>query len=254
MSILEVSGLSRSFGGLRAVDGVGFDAEPNRVTAVIGPNGAGKTTLFNLIAGSLAPDSGRVVFDGSDITWLKPYRVARKGIARTFQAIRLSERMTALENVMLGRHVRSRAGFPSGMLAAPWTRGEERSIREEAMKAIELLGIADYRDRETGGLPFGIQRSVELARAIASEPRLLLLDEPASGLNIRETRALAGLIALIRTRGITILVVEHDMSLVMDVSDEIVVLNFGRKIAQGNPRDIQANREVIDIYLGEEDA
>jgi branched-chain amino acid transport system ATP-binding protein len=254
VSILEVVGLCRAFGGLRAVDGVGFGAGEGLITAVIGPNGAGKTTLFNLIAGTLAPDSGLVTFDGADITGLKPHRVARKGISRTFQAVKLSKKMTALENVMIGRHVRSRAGFVSGMLAAPWTRAEERSVREEALKAIELLGIADYRDKETGGLPFGIQRSVELARAIASEPRLLLLDEPASGLNIRETRTLAGLIERIRGRGITILVVEHDMSLVMDISDEIVVLNFGKKIAQGKPRDIQANPEVIDIYLGEEDA
>jgi len=254
MSLLEVSRLSRAFGGLRAVDGVGFGAVEGRITAVIGPNGAGKTTLFNLIAGTLTPDSGLVSFDGADITGMKPHRVARKGIARTFQAIKLSRKMTALENVMIGRHVRSRAGFVSGMLAAPWTRSEERSIREEALKAIELLGIADYRDKETGSLPFGIQRSVELARAIASEPRLLLLDEPASGLNIRETRVLAGLIERILGRGITILVVEHDMSLVMDISDQIVVLNFGRKIAEGAPREIQANREVIDIYLGEDDA
>lgn len=254
MSLLEVSGLSRSFGGLRAVDGVSFSAEADRITAVIGPNGAGKTTLFNLIAGSLGPDSGRVSFSGEDITGLKPFRVARRGIARTFQAIKLSGKMTALENVMIGRHVRSRAGFASGLLAAPWTRAEERSVREEAMKAIELLGIADYSRKEAGSLPFGIQRSVELARALASEPRLLLLDEPASGLNIMETRQLARLIALIRGRGIAILVVEHDMSLVMDVSEEIVVLNFGKKIAQGKPREIQANREVIDIYLGEDDA
>jgi branched-chain amino acid transport system ATP-binding protein len=254
MSMLKVEGLSRSFGGLRAVDAVGFEAEERKITAVIGPNGAGKTTLFNLVSGSLKPDSGSVAFDGADITGLKPFRVARLGLARTFQAVRLSRRMTALENVMIGRHVRSRAGFGSGMLAAPWTWREERSIREEAMKAIELLGIAEYRDKETGSLPFGIQRSVELARAIASEPKLLLLDEPASGLNVHETRLLAELIDRIRDRGITILVVEHDMSLVMDISDEIVVLNFGRKIAQGKPREIQANREVIDIYLGEEDA
>jgi len=254
MSILAAQGLTRSFGGLRAVDGVSFEAGEKRITAVIGPNGAGKTTLFNLISGALEPDSGRVLFDGSDITGLKPYKVARLGLARTFQAIKLSRKMTALENVMLGRHVRSRAGFIEGMIAAPWTRGEERSIREESMRAIELLGIAEYRDKETGSLPFGIQRSVELARAIASEPKLLLLDEPASGLNVRETKALAGLIARIRDRGISILVVEHDMSLVMDVSDEIVVLDFGKKLAQGAPREIQQNKEVIEIYLGEEDA
>ena len=253
MSLLALRGLSRSFGGLRAVDDVGFEAGKDRITAVIGPNGAGKTSLFNLISGSLRPDSGTVVFDGEDITGLKPYLVARRGISRTFQAIKLSKRMTALENVMIGRHVRSRAGFLEGMIAAPWTRGEERRVREEAMKAVELLGIADYAGKETGSLPFGIQRSVELARALASEPKLLLLDEPASGLNIRETRELAELIARIRDRGISILVVEHDMSLVMDISDEIVVLNFGRKIAQGAPREIQRNAEVIEIYLGEED-
>ncbi len=254
MSILSLSALSRSFGGLKAVDAVGFEAKRLDITAVIGPNGAGKTTLFNLISGSLASDSGTVLFDGEDITGMKPYKVARRGMARTFQAIKLSKRMTALENVMIGRHVRSRAGFLSGMIAAPWTRAEERSIREESMKAIELLGIAEYADRETAGLPFGIQRSVELARALASEPKLLLLDEPASGLNLRETRVLAELIVAIRDRGVSILVVEHDMSLVMDISDQIVVLSFGKRIAQGRPREIQTNREVIDIYLGEEDA
>ena len=254
MSILAVEGLSHSFGGLCAVDGVGFEAGERRITAVIGPNGAGKTTLFNLISGSLEPDSGRVRFGGEDITGMKPYRVARKGIARTFQAIKLSKKMSALENVMIGRHVRSRSGFLEGMIAAPWTRAEERSIREEAMRAIELLGIAEYAGRETGTLPFGIQRSVELARALASEPKLLLLDEPASGLNVRETKALAEFIVRIRERGISILVVEHDMSLVMDISDEIVVLDFGKKLAQGTPREIQRNKDVIAIYLGEEDA
>jgi branched-chain amino acid transport system ATP-binding protein len=254
VSILSVKGLSRAFGGLRAVDGVDFEAGKNRITAVIGPNGAGKTTLFNLVSGSLRPDSGTVLFDGEDITGMKPFRVARRGIARTFQAIRLSGKMTALENVMIGRHVRSRAGFLEGMVAAPWTRAEERSVREEAMKAIELLGIADYARRETGTLPFGIQRSVELARALASEPKLLLLDEPASGLNARETHALSELIARIRDTGASILVVEHDMSLVMGISDEIVVLNFGKKLAQGAPREIQRNKDVIAIYLGEDDA
>jgi branched-chain amino acid transport system ATP-binding protein len=254
LSLLAVEGLSRSFGGLRAVDGVSFEAGEGRITAVIGPNGAGKTTLFNLIAGSLRPDSGKVAFGGEDITGLRPFRVARKGIARTFQAIKLSGRMTALENVMIGRHVRSRAGFVSGMLAAPWTWAEERSIRAEAMKAVELLGIAEYAQARTSSLPFGIQRSVELARAVASEPKLLLLDEPASGLNTRETGDLAELIDRIRGMGIAILVVEHDMSLVMDISDEVVVLDFGKKIAQGAPRDIQRNKAVIEIYLGEDDA
>ncbi len=253
MSLLEVQGISRSFGGLRAVDGVSFAAEENRITAVIGPNGAGKTTLFNLIAGSLRPDSGKIVFGGGDVTGMKPFLVARRGVSRTFQAIKLSGGMTVLENVMIGRHGRSRAGFLSGMLHAPWTWAEERSIRAEAMRAIELLGISAYAAEKTAGLPFGIQRSVELARALASEPRLLLLDEPASGLNNRETRELAELILRIRDMGIAVLVVEHDMSLVMDISDEVVVLDFGKKIASGTPREVQRNEAVIEIYLGRDD-
>jgi len=253
VSLLEVRGLSRSFGGLKAVDGVSFEAEANRITAVIGPNGAGKTTLFNLIAGSLKPDSGKVAFDGADITGLKPFLVARRGISRTFQAVKLSGGMTVLENVMIGRHGRSRSGFLSGMLGAPWTWAEERSIKAEAMKAIELLGISACAREKTGGLPFGIQRSVELARALASEPKLLLLDEPASGLNNRETRELAELIRRIRDTGIAVLVVEHDMSLVMDISDEVVVLDFGKKIARGTPREVQRDEAVIEIYLGRED-
>jgi branched-chain amino acid transport system ATP-binding protein len=254
MSILAVEGLSRSFGGLRAVDGVSFEAGSE---AHHGRDRAQRRGQDHPLQPHLGQPPARLRASPvrrPDITGMKPYRVARLGMARTFQAIRLSRKMTALENVMIGRHVRSRAGFLSGMLAAPWTRAEERSIREESMKAIELLGIAEYRDKETGSLPFGIQRSVELARAVASEPKLLLLDEPASGLNVRETRNLAELIVRIRDRGISILVVEHDMSLVMDISDEIVVLNFGRKLAEGTPREIQENREVIEIYLGEEDA
>jgi branched-chain amino acid transport system ATP-binding protein len=254
MSLLEVQGLSRSFGGLKAVDGVGFAAQAEKITAVIGPNGAGKSTLFNLISGSIAPDSGQVAFDGAEITGRQPHEIARLGVSRTFQGIKLAKGMTALENVMIGRHTRSRAGFLSAMLALPWSRSEERSIREEAMRAIELLGIAQYASRPAGSLPFGIQRSVELARALASEPRLLLLDEPASGLNVRETRVLSELILRIRGMGISVLVVEHDMSLVMGISDEVVVLNFGRKIAQGRPKEIQADPEVISIYLGEDDA
>jgi len=253
-AILAAAGLSRSFGGLRAVDGVSFEAGAGRITAVIGPNGAGKTTLFNLIAGALSPDSGSVSFDGEDITGMRPHEVARRGIARTFQTVKLSGRMTVLENVMIGRHTRSRSGFLEAMVAAPWTRAEEKSMRDISMAAIERLGLGEYAGREAGTLPFGIQRSVELARALASEPKLLLLDEPASGLNVRETKGLAELISGIRGGGTSILVVEHDMSLVMGISDEIVVLSFGRKLAQGAPRDIQRNPEVVAIYLGEEDA
>jgi branched-chain amino acid transport system ATP-binding protein len=254
VKILEVRDLDKSFGGLHAVNSVSFSQDEGSIKAVIGPNGAGKTTIFNLIAGSLEASSGEVLFAGEDISSLKPHMIARKGISRTFQGIKLSRHMTVLENVMIGVHVRSRAGFLSGMLNLPGTWKEEKFIRDEALASIEELGIADHRDKKTGSLSFGTQRSVELARAMASKPRLLLLDEPASGLNVRETKELAGRITRIREKGISILLVEHDMSLVMDICDDIVVLNFGSKIAEGKPREIQANREVVDIYLGEEDA
>jgi branched-chain amino acid transport system ATP-binding protein len=254
MPLLEVEGLHKHFGGLHATNDVSFTLEAGAIQAVIGPNGAGKTTLFNLVSGSLPPSAGRVLFEGRDITGLKPFQIARLGIIRTFQNLKLSRHMSVLENVMLGRHIRSRAGFLSSMLSLPAVWREEREIRRQAMAALERLGIAALHDREAGTLPFGQQRAVELARALACEPKLLLLDEPASGLNIQETAELAGLIRAIRDQGVTILIVEHDMSLVMDISDHIVVLNFGRKIAQGAPEAIQRNPEVIQIYLGEEDA
>lgn len=254
MRILEVNELDRSFGGLHAVDKVSFGLEKGMIKAVIGPNGAGKTTLFNLISGVIAPSSGRVLFCGEDITGLMPFQIGEKGIIRTFQNPRLSKHMTVLENVMIGRHIRSHSGFASSILKLPSARREERSIREEALKALEALHIADYKDQEVSSLPFGIQRSVEFARAFASEPSLLLLDEPASGLNIYETKELAKLIHMLREKGITVLLVEHDMGLVMDISDEIVVLNFGKKIAEDKPHAIQRNSEVIKIYLGDEDA
>jgi branched-chain amino acid transport system ATP-binding protein len=254
MNILEVCELNRSFGGLHAVSQVSFGLEEGIIKAIIGPNGAGKTTLFNLISGAIPPSSGRIIFRGEDITRLPPYRIAGKGIIRTFQNLKLSRHMTVLENVMIGRHIRSRSGFIPSILKLPSARREEKSIREKALEALETLGIADYRDRDVSSLPFGIQRSVEFARALACEPSLLLLDEPASGLNMYETRELAELILRIREKGITILLVEHDMGLVMDISDEIVVLNFGQKVAEGEPGAIQRNSEVIRIYLGDEDA
>lgn len=254
MKILEVNELDRFFGGLHAVDKVSFGLEKGLIKAVIGPNGAGKTTLFNLISGVIPPSSGRVLFCGEDITGLFPFKIAKKGIVRTFQNPKLSKHMTVLENVMIGRHIRSHSGFMASILKLPSARKEEKSIQEEALKALEALHIADYKDKEVSSLPFGIQRSVEFARAFACEPSLLLLDEPASGLNLYETKEIAKLINEIREKGITILLVEHDMGLVMDISDEIVVLNFGKKIAEDKPYAIQRNSEVIKIYLGDEDA
>ncbi len=250
MPLLECKGVCRYFGGLKAVHDVSFEVEPGIIEAIIGPNGAGKTTLFNLITGTLPVTSGSISFENGPIPGLKPYQIARRGIVRTFQNLKLAGHMTALENVMIGRHIKSRAGFGAGILNLPATWKEERAIEEEARSYLELLGISGIADSEVSSLPFGKQRAVEFARAMAAEPKLLLLDEPASGLNIYETGELAELIMKIKVRGITVLLVEHDMSLVMDISDEIIVLNFGRLIASGVPNDIQKNKEVIEIYLG----
>ena len=251
MTILQVEQLSKRFGGLQAVDGVDFSMRRGMIKAVIGPNGAGKTTLFNLIAGMLQPTAGQIRFQGNIINGLPPFRVASLGIARTFQNIKMFAGMTALENVMVGRHVRSRAGFVASMLRTPRCRREEKAIRARSLELLDFLGIADAADTQATSLAFGRQRAVEMARALALEPSLLLLDEPAAGLNIYETAELARLIVRIRDLGITVLLVEHDMSLVMDISDEIVVLSFGRKIAEDVPKVIQGDAAVIKVYLGE---
>ena len=250
MALLEVSRLHKKFGGLHAVEDVSFGVGKGTIKAVIGPNGAGKTTLFNLITGTLAATSGRVFFNGRPIQGRRPHQIAACGIARTYQNIKLFHDMTALENVMVGRHLRSRAGFVASMLNLPWTWQEEKDIRAKSMELLELLEIADYADVEATSLAFGQQRAVEFARALALEPSLLLLDEPAAGLNIHETAEIGRLIARIRDLGITVLLVEHDMSLVMDISDEIVVLSFGQKIAEDVPTAIQNHPEVIKVYLG----
>jgi branched-chain amino acid transport system ATP-binding protein len=251
MTILEVAHLHKKFGGLHAVNDVSFGVAAGAIKAVIGPNGAGKTTLFNLITGALPPTAGRVRFNGQPIQDRKPHQIAARGIARTFQNIKLFHDMTALENVMVGRHLRSRVGFMASMLKLPWTRREEKQIRAKSMELLELLEIADYANVEATSLAFGQQRAVEFARALALEPALLLLDEPAAGLNIHETAEVGRLISRIRDLGITVLLVEHDMSLVMEISDEIVGLSFGQKIAEDGPTAIQNNAEVIKVYLGE---
>lgn len=251
MTILEIKNISKSFGGLQAVQDVSFAVKENSIKAVIGPNGAGKTTLFNLISGALQPDSGNTVFHGNEIRGLQPYQIAGLGMARTYQNIKLFPGMTALENVMVGRHTRSRAGFIAGMFNISTSRAEEREIRAKSLELLDLLEIAQLADIEATSLAFGQQRAVEFARALAAEPSVLLLDEPAAGLNMNETAEVARLITRIRALGITVLLVEHDMSLVMDISDEIVVLSFGQKIAEDVPAAIQQNSEVIKIYLGE---
>jgi len=251
MALLEISGLGKSFGGLRAVNDVTFSVEEGAIKAVIGPNGAGKTTLFNLITGTLPATTGTVTFNGKRIDGKRSHQIAALGMARTFQNIKLFHDMTVLENVMIGRHTRSSAGFLASMFHMPWTWKEEKSIRHKSLEILEMLGIAEHADTEATSLAFGQQRTVELARALALEPTILLLDEPAAGLNIYETAEIGRLIGRIRALDVTVLLVEHDMSLVMDVSDEIVVLSFGEKIAEDIPAAIQQNDEVVKVYLGE---
>ncbi len=254
MPLLELDSVSRHFGGLKAVQNVSFSVEEKCITAVIGPNGAGKTTLFNCISGSLPLTSGKITFRGTSISGMKPHQIAYQGILRTFQNVKIAGHMSVLENVMIGRHTKSSAGFFAGLLNLPKTWREEKSIREEAYEYLSVTGIADLAGIEVANLPFGKQRAVEFARALAAEPVLLLLDEPASGLNMYETEELADLILTIKERGISVLLVEHDMSLVMDISDTISVLNFGSLIASGTPDEVQKNEDVIKIYLGGNDA
>jgi branched-chain amino acid transport system ATP-binding protein len=254
VNLLKINGLSRNFGGLRAVHDVSFSVQSGSIKALIGPNGAGKTTLFNLISGFLKADSGSVYFNSIPVHGLKPFQITGRGMARTFQHIKLFPHMTALETVMMGRHIHSRSGFLSGMLSLPWTWAEDRKVRARSLEIMDFLGISEFAEFEATSLPYGQQRIVELARALACEPELLLLDEPAAGLNMRETDNMADLITRIKNTGVTVLIVEHDMSLVMNISDEIVVLSYGEKIADDEPAAIQNNREVIRVYLGEDDA
>ena len=250
--LLSAQGLSRRFGGLQAVKDVGFTVRRSTIKGIIGPNGAGKTTLFNLIAGSIKPDTGTVLLSGKPIQGLSPHRIAGHGLSRTFQNLKLFQRMTVLENVLIGCHTTSRGGMIAGMLNLPFTWREEKRVREKAMAMLERMHIADLADREVSALSFGQQRAVEMARALVSEPVILLLDEPAAGLNMQETVKVGEQIRAIRDMGITVLIVEHDVALIMEICDEIMVLCFGQKIADGTPTQVRANPEVIRVYLGDE--
>ena len=250
--VLAVKGLVKQFGGLRAVDGVDMVVRRGEIQALIGPNGSGKTTILNMLSGLYGPTGGAIMFKGHDVAGWRPHRITDRGIARTFQNIRLFGELTALDNVLIGQHARSKAGVVRSIVQPPSQKTEEAALRASALEALAFVGLQGKELAIAKRLPYGQQRLLELARALVSQPELLLLDEPAAGLNGQETEALVELLYQIRDRGVTILLVEHDMSLVMNVSDHITVLNFGKKIAEGPAAQIEANQEVIDAYLGTE--
>jgi branched-chain amino acid transport system ATP-binding protein len=250
VTLLEVQTLSREFGGVRAVDELSFAVEAGVVHSVIGPNGAGKTTLFNLITGVFKPTSGRVVFAGEDVTGLPPSALARRGMSRTFQNLRIFFNMTARENVMVGLHRHLDARALPALLRLPRIARADAAAREAAAELLEFVGLGEQVDAHSPSLPYGGLKRLEIARALATRPRLLLLDEPAAGLNPTETRAIDALIERVAQSGVTVLLVEHDMKLVMGVSDRILVLDYGRKLAEGTAREVRANPEVIAAYLG----
>jgi branched-chain amino acid transport system ATP-binding protein len=252
MPLLSIEGVSKRFGGLDALREVSFAVHEGQIKALIGPNGAGKTTLFNVASGAYRPSHGRVLFAGVDVAGKQSHHICRMGLGRTFQHSQLFEDMTVAENVAVGRYLKNRAGVFSAALGLPRHRREEQDTFKAAHEALRRVGL-DHRAEELAeNLPMGERHLVEMARALAAEPRLLLLDEPAAGLNNEETRRLAETVRKIRDEGVTVLLVEHDMTFVMEISDEVVVLDYGRKIAEGPPLMIQDNEEVIKAYLGEE--
>lgn len=252
-ALLSIRNLQKRFGGLQAVSDFELDVPAGSVSSLIGPNGAGKTTVFNLITGIYRPDGGSIRFQDRELAGLLPHQVAEIGIARTFQTVRLFPNLTCFENVLSGQHCRSRAGVWASVLRTPSQRREERRVQEVARRCLELVGLWSHRDELAMNLPYGDRKRLEIARALATEPALLILDEPAGGLNDAESEALMGLILQVRASGVTILLIEHDMRVVMGISDRVTVMENGRVIASGTPEEVRVAPQVIEAYLGRDD-
>ena len=249
-ALLEIDHISKIFGGLKAVNDVSFDVNEGEIVSMIGPNGAGKTTAFNCVTGLYPVTEGDVRFNGKSLVDRPPHWITKQGIARTFQNIRLFSYMTAVDNVMVGEHCRMHAKVWDAIFTTPKARSEEREVEQRALDALKRLGLENFAGAYARNLPYGLQRRLEIARALASSPQLLLLDEPAAGLNPNEKRELMALISSLRDQGLTIFLIEHDMRVVMEISDRIVVLDQGEKVAEGKPQDVRNNARVIEAYLG----